>query len=289
MSNRITAARDILRYLLSHPVAGRQPVRSVGRVILWQLRSRLARKPINHRWIGDTRLVMTRGMPGASGNIYLGLHEFSDMAFTVHFLRPDDRFCDIGANVGTYTVLAAALCGARCDTFEPDADTLDKLSANIVANRIGALVDIHPLVLSGENRKVAFTVGLDTINRVTDAGPGSRTVDARKLDDVLMTMPSLIKIDVEGHEDAVFSGAQKVMSAPQLLAIIVETVGEVALETFRTHGFVERYYDPYRRRISLERNPWLDNNRLFIRESALAEVERRVETAPKLDIFGIAV
>jgi len=289
MSSRIAAARDILRYLLSHPVAGRQPVRSVARVVAWQVRSRLARGPINHRWVGKTRLMMTRGMPGASGNVYLGLHEFSDMAFTVHFLRAGDRFCDIGANVGTYTILAATLCGARCDTFEPDAGTLARLRANIAANGIGPLVDVHPVVLSGENGTVAFTVGLDTINRVTDAGPGSRTVEARKLDDMLATMPRLIKIDVEGHEDAVFAGANDVMAAPELQAIIVETVGQPTLDLFASHGFVERHYDPYQRRLSLEPNPWVDNNRLFVRADALADVERRVKEAPAISVFGIAV
>jgi hypothetical protein len=42
-----------------------------------------------------------------SGNIYAGLHEFGDMAFVLHFLRAGDLFADVGANIGSYTVLAS--------------------------------------------------------------------------------------------------------------------------------------------------------------------------------------
>ena len=45
------------------------------------------------------------GMTGATGNVYCGLHEFEDMALVLHALRPRDLFVDVGANVGSYTVL----------------------------------------------------------------------------------------------------------------------------------------------------------------------------------------
>lgn len=35
------------------------------------------------------------------------------MAFVLHLLRPSDHVLDIGSNVGTYSVLAAAAIGAR--------------------------------------------------------------------------------------------------------------------------------------------------------------------------------
>jgi hypothetical protein len=34
-----------------------------------------------------------------TGNIYCGLHEFADMGFVLHFLRPGDLFVDVGANI----------------------------------------------------------------------------------------------------------------------------------------------------------------------------------------------
>ena len=70
-------------------------------------------------------------MTGATGNIYAGLHEFADMAFTLHFLRPDDLFMDVGANVGSYTLLASGVCKARTISFEPYPETMAALRRNI--------------------------------------------------------------------------------------------------------------------------------------------------------------
>jgi FkbM family methyltransferase len=41
------------------------------------------------------------------------------MAFVLHLLRPDHKFVDVGANVGSYTVLAAGAVGAEVICIEP--------------------------------------------------------------------------------------------------------------------------------------------------------------------------
>lgn len=265
-------------------------MRSIARVVRWQVRSRLSRGIVEHHWIGGAKLLVARGMPGATGNVYLGMHEFSDMAFTVHLMRRDERFCDIGANVGTYTVLAAALSGARCDTFEPDPGTSTNLAANVAANGIGDRVTLHQCALGAENGSIAFTVGLDTINRVATPGEPHQIVAVRRLDDVIAERPPrLIKIDVEGHEDAVFDGADKTLASPELQAIIIESAGERTLSRFARHGFVECHYNPFLRQISSTENEWVDNNRLFIRETELKNIEKSLREAPAFTVFGMAI
>jgi hypothetical protein len=51
--------------------------------------------------------------------VHCGFHEAADMAFVLHLLRPDDRFLDIGANVGTYTILSSGVAQAHSITLEP--------------------------------------------------------------------------------------------------------------------------------------------------------------------------
>lgn len=46
-------------------------------------------------------------MTGATGNWYCGLQEYEDMSFVLHALRPGDLFVDVGANIGSYSILAA--------------------------------------------------------------------------------------------------------------------------------------------------------------------------------------
>ena len=59
------------------------------------------------------RLLVSRGMYGATQNVYCGLNDFEDMSFVLHYLRQDDIFLDVGANIGAYTVLARPRPQAR--------------------------------------------------------------------------------------------------------------------------------------------------------------------------------
>jgi predicted RNA methylase len=70
-------------------------------------------------------------MTGATQKIYCSLQEFEDMALLLHVLRPGDLFVDVGANVGSYTILAAGVCGANVISIEPVPSTFTHLADNI--------------------------------------------------------------------------------------------------------------------------------------------------------------
>lgn len=42
-------------------------------------------------FVEQTFFQVRPGMTGATGNIYVGLHEYEDMAFLLHVIREDDR------------------------------------------------------------------------------------------------------------------------------------------------------------------------------------------------------
>lgn len=94
-----------LSYVLRHPLNQSFKCAAVGRWLRWQLVSRLAPGPIIVAFGPNTSLAVSSGMTGATGNIYTGLHEFEDMAFLLHFLRSGDTFVDVGANVGSFSIL----------------------------------------------------------------------------------------------------------------------------------------------------------------------------------------
>ena len=58
--------------------------------------------------------------------IYLGNFEATERAFLNHFLRPGDVFVDVGANIGLFTLIAAARVGpaGRVVAFEPHASDI---------------------------------------------------------------------------------------------------------------------------------------------------------------------
>jgi len=60
----------------------------------------------------------------ATGRIsYCGLHGMARYAFVLHLLRPGGHLADIGANVGSYTVLASPRWVSQHCGLEPTADT----------------------------------------------------------------------------------------------------------------------------------------------------------------------
>lgn len=188
-------------------------------------------------------------MTGATGNIYCGLHEYVDMRFVLDTLKPGDLFVDIGANVGSYTVLASKVCGARAISVEPDPDTARALRRNVEINGIKDKVQVVEAALGATAGTASFTVGRDTVNRV--AGPEDanvRDVVVRTLDDVLEgQVPRVIKIDVEGFEAEVFRGAAVALADARLEAIITEALDENVLDILERAGFRQAYYDPDQR------------------------------------------
>ena len=118
---------NLLRYVWTHPLNAGGEMRAVGRVIQWQIGSRLLPGLVSLPFVGATQLLVERGMTGATGNWYCGLHEAPEMAFVLHVLRATDHFVDVGANVGSYTVLAAGAVGARSTAVEPIPSTFTHL------------------------------------------------------------------------------------------------------------------------------------------------------------------
>jgi FkbM family methyltransferase len=268
-----------LKFIVSHPLNRGRPFSTLGRFAAWQVASRL-RAEIEFEWIDGAKLIVSRGMTGATGNIYCGLHEFVEMGFLLHLLRPGDLFLDVGANIGSYTVLAAGVCKARAIAFEPDPDTARMLRRNIAINRLSALADVQEAALGGVHGQIAFTVGLDTMNRV--ARPDDKcaqVVRIRRLDDIPdAAEPTLIKLDVEGFEGQVLSGASRVLGSPALLAVQSELCSPMVQDTLQSFGFERRFYDPLTRTLRPSPFAYRTSNALFVRRTEL--VRERLVQAP---------
>jgi FkbM family methyltransferase len=224
-------------------------------------------------------------MTGATGNIYVGLHEFPDMMFLLHFLKTADLFLDIGANVGTYSVLASGVCRARTLAFEPDPATVIDLRRNVEINNLWGLVTINECALGATESEIGFTIGLDTINRVTAKGERhSRTIHQKTLDSFVgNSRPVLAKLDVEGYEEEVLRGASAFLAKESLQAIQLETVTPDSEDMLYRNGFTRAFYDPFKRMLSRQPVDLQSYNALFIRNFSF--VDCRIKASPKLHVL----
>ena len=279
-----------LSYIVGHPLASRRPAHAVARYFWWQASSR-RRAEIEWEWMAGAKLVARRGMTGATGNIYCGLHEFYEMGFLLHLLRADDLFVDVGANVGSYTVLAAAVCGARAIAVEPDPGSLTALKRNLRANAIEARVECVEAAAGASVGVVRFTSGRDTMNHVAAAVDGpAREVALTTLDALVAgRRPALIKIDVEGYEAEVLAGASATLASEDLLAVMTESASKDVHARLESAGFQRRRYDPFARAWRAaegKASPYALNS-LFVRDADA--VMARLCAAPLRTAAGVAV
>jgi FkbM family methyltransferase len=166
-------------------------------------------------------------MHGMTGNIYCGLHEFAEMAFTLHLLRAGDLFADIGANVGSYTVLAAGVCGARVVAVEPGSAAGTALARNIALNKLENRVSVEAVALGDTFGELPFSSGQDPTNHVLSHRDEQYQKVRQTTADLLFAdeTPLAMKLDVEGYEPAVLAGAPATLANPGLKALIVELNG----------------------------------------------------------------
>lgn len=292
----------LMRTLLAitnHPLNRGVPVQAIGRFVRWQLGSRLLGYDVAVPFVGGTRLVVSRGMTGATGNVYCGMHELADMAFVMHTLRPDDLFIDIGANIGSYTVLAAGVARATVMAFEPVPSTFERLMDNVHLNRLMGRTACRNMALGEHEGNIRFTSSRDTTNHALPAGtePGIDTIEVpvARCDDVLDGQsPIVIKIDVEGYETAVCKGAENALTQPSLIGVLMELTGcghrygfdEDALhDRMLNLGFATWTYDPFNRTFhDCDKRRQISGNTLYIRD--ILRARARVEGAPKIRVLS---
>ncbi|MGH8752173.1 MAG: FkbM family methyltransferase [Burkholderiales bacterium] len=147
-------------------------------------------------------------------------------------------FCDVGANVGMYTIFAAAL-GHRVMAFECESWNYSLLNRNVALNGFGQSVSAFPVALSD-------VVGYSEMFLAEMAGGSSCHQVGRQLDfgdnplhsafrqgvycdtldsvfrDEQIARPQFIKIDVDGIEDRILTGGARLLVSPGTKGVLVE-------------------------------------------------------------------
>ena len=185
-----------------------------------------------------------------------GFYEKALVDWLTASLKADDVFWDVGSNVGAVTLVAARHC-RQVVAFEPDPRSLHLLQAHVARNGLSN-VTVVPAAL-GEARGVALlhqaplsNTGMTTLADDLPNSVSSVQVSVRRADDVFHEMqdlaPTVMKIDVEGREEAVLRGAAELLRTPSLRAVVFETDWDPASEAktaqlealFEAAGFAVR-------------------------------------------------
>jgi FkbM family methyltransferase len=213
-----------------HPLWAEDRLSPFLRFAQLQFRFLVTSDTIRLPWINNLVLPLKRGDRGLTGNFYLGLWEFNDMAFAIHLLRKDDIFLDIGANLGSYSLLASGVANAKSIAYEPVPHTYQKLMRSIIDNNLTDSITARQVALTSpgtasDTEEVYFSKDKDCENSfVTADYAGDRiSISCSTLDkEAFGLSPTLLKIDVEGFEGDVLQGASEVLANRSVLAVIIE-------------------------------------------------------------------
>lgn len=223
---------------------------AVLRHLYWQGRKLAFPRPVHLRL---SRSIITDDEPGGVISLVnmLGLYDFNNMHFTQRVLAGRTAFLDVGANIGAYTLIASENPDAAVLGLEPNPTAFAKLRGNIALN---GRENVRAVNLAASARPGVLRMtdnGADPTNRVLDDEPtGQRTilVEVETLDGLcgrLDFVPTLIKIDVEGHEPQVLAGATRCLE--RVLGCIVEN-GErrSVVEIMHARGLRGPFYHRHR-------------------------------------------
>jgi len=150
-------------------------------------------------------------------------------------------FWDIGANIGTFSIFAAALRDATVVAFEPSADNYAALCRNIELNALGNKVTPYCLALAGNTRLGVLNsesrrVGA-SLHQFGALGETSRYWQSAEsiavqgmigfgVDDFIAQFsppfPAHLKVDVDGSELEILRSAAATLRDPRLRSVMAE-------------------------------------------------------------------
>lgn len=156
-------------------------------------------------------------------------------------------FYDIGANVGIYSLYAAAKKNMHVYAFEPESQNYAALNRNIFINQLQDKMNAYNIAISdhaefGHLYLKEFTIG-GALNNFGECvnykkepfSPGfKQAVTSFPLDDLIekfkLPVPHHLKIDVDGLEALVIAGANRLLAELNLKSILIELNTDLAAD-----------------------------------------------------------
>lgn len=161
-----------------------------------------------------------------------GVWEPFETALVLAALAPGDVFIDAGANIGYFSVLAAARVGERgaVYAFEPDPANAALLRQSVALNGMGGIVNVIEAALAREEGSAELYLSADNLGDhqlfATDDGRDSvavATVNGAQYLAQCVQAVAMVKVDTQGFEYEVIAGLMPLLQAlPRTPRLLVE-------------------------------------------------------------------
>lgn len=195
---------------------------------LYQIYKRLPfAKPFNVNLISGYKYIVNPKIPNSAGIIYSRVYESNaiDIARNVLSKRSSGIIVDVGAHTGLYSLQLADL-SSKIILIEPSIQTAKVLHENITINhQIDA--EIHEVAVGDYTGKATLYTqkkfdGMASL-KSSSIGEKGETVDIFTLDSIVNDKTiSFLKIDCEGAELEVLTGAKNILRCNDQILLHIE-------------------------------------------------------------------
>lgn len=181
--------------------------------------------------LSRSRIIAAHKRCGVSALIYSQrLYNYNNMKLLQILLKDGGSFFDIGANIGSYALIASEQEKAKVYAFEPHPDTFRQLRNNVELNR-RINVDLFNIALGQIEGQIFLTNEPGSATNHIEPHEGERTVavPCSRVDAVCAQHglhPQYVKIDVEGFEYDVLAGFGGFINAIDLLMIEINGLSD---------------------------------------------------------------
>ena len=199
----------------------------IGRYFLYKLNNKIISEKKSVE-IGDVKLLFYVPNEINRFRVNTFFTKEPETLVWINGFKENATFFDIGANIGLYSCYAAKKLKCNTFAFEPSFFNLELLSKNIFVNNLSSLIKIVPISLSSEKKISEFNMSntewggaLSTFGeKITFDGSDLKSVFryttiSISLDECInffnFPQPDHIKIDVDGIEYIILSGASKIL------------------------------------------------------------------------------
>jgi FkbM family methyltransferase len=249
MSNNVLAIKTF-NYIWSHPNCQQHKLQSISKFVGWQLYKRFTHQYLDIQLLPNIKLRCYPDSRSAAAVLYCGLYDYDDMNFLLRYLRSNDSFLDIGANIGVYTLLAASkINDGKIYSFEVLPKNFARLQENLKLNDLNQ-VDSYELAVSNQPGNISLDLAEgDSMPFITHTATNTTiSVPTDTLDDLLKNQQidnlTLAKIDIEGAELLAFQGAVSLLKQQRPLVWIMEindTVKNLGHQKQEVVEFIQSY------------------------------------------------
>ena len=227
----MTGVLNSLWFILAHPNNSHKRVRTLLTIFWWKINQLFLHWPMIVPFPLSLRCIAYPDSSRGSLLVYVGFPDTAEFSFLRKYIKKGDTCIDVGANIGEYSLLFAALSQSQnIFSFEPVFHIAARCKENVILNNFEKNIHLHTEVICDKNGSILFSAQAESelshISKAATTSSDGKKLPAITLDSFIsqqkLSKVDLLKIDVEGAEGLVFVGAKKSLQNGVIKAILVE-------------------------------------------------------------------